>query len=92
MFCTINNYRTAKNYSDLMEPELTSSEIECIQEQGPLLGSSSLLKTRCIDGFKIEERPFHCVDEPRNKYVVRVSDSWRVDKNAEEIISTVIKK
>jgi len=24
--------------------------------------------------------------------VVRVSDSWKVDKNAEEIISTVIKK
>jgi len=44
-----------------MEPELTSSEIECIQEKGPLMGSSKILNTRCIDGFKIEERPFHCL-------------------------------
>ncbi len=50
------------------------------------------MQTRCIDGLKIEDRPFHCVDEPRNKYVLRASDSWKVDKNAEEILSTVIKK
>jgi len=92
MFFIINNYRNAKNYSDLMAPELTSSEIQCIQEKGPLVGSSKLLKTRCIDGLKMEERPFHCVDEPRNKYMVRVSDNWKVDKNADIIISIVIKK
>jgi len=92
MFFIMNNYRNAKNYSDLMEPELTSSEIECIQEKGPLVGSSRLLKTRCIDGLKVKDRPFHCVDEPRNKYMIRVSDNWKVDKNADIIISIVIKK
>ena len=92
MYYIMGTYKNAKNYSDLMKPDLTLSEIECIQEKGPLVGSSNILHTRCIDGLTVDERPFHCVDEPRNKYVLRESDNWKVDKNAEEILSTVVKK
>ena len=60
----------AKNYSDLMKHPLTNDEIEYINEYGLTSGCYKMIKDRCITNIKLEERPMHCVDPSRNKYIL----------------------
>ena len=88
----IRNYTDAKNFDELMDPDLTQTEIEYIKENGPASGSQMLLNDRCVDGLKIEERPIHCVDISRNKYMLRIKDDWKIDKNAKIIMNSIVDK
>lgn len=92
MYYIINNYKKAKDFNKLMAPELTEKEAEYIAERGPLLGSIELLNKRCIEDLCIEERPFHCVDESRGKYLLYKANDWSVDNKAYKIITEVIRK
>jgi len=92
MFYIINNYKDAKNFESLMSPNLTPQEIEFIRNDGATSGGYKLLQSRCIDGIELEERPFHCVDDSRNKYLLYVNNDWKIDKNGNKIINETIKK
>ena len=48
--------------------------------------AEEMIETRCITNFTAEERPIHCVDSSRDKYVVRKDNSWVVDNNGEMIV------
>jgi len=76
MFFIMKNYKDAKNYETLMDPALTTNEIKQIKESSVQAGVYNLINNRCIEGLEIEERPFHCVDHSRNKYLLRISDDW----------------
>ena len=92
MFFIMKNYKDAKNYEALMNPALTTNEIKQIKGSSVRAGVYNLINNRCIEGLEIEERPFHCVDYSRNKYLLRISDDWKIDKNANKIINEAINK
>jgi hypothetical protein len=86
MYYVINNFTSAYNFDDLMDKDLTEEEIEYIKQNGATAGSLKLLTNRCITGIKLHQRPFHCVDEARDKYILRENDDWKVDKRASAIL------
>ena len=92
MFFIMRNYKDAKNFETLMNPALTEGEIKKIKESTVRVGVYDLLHDRCIEGVDVEDRPFHCVDDSRNKYLLYTSNDWKVDKNANKIITEVINK
>ena len=86
------NYNNAKNFEEVMDPALTDDEIREIKQFGVKVGVYNLLNNRCINGINVEDRPFHCVDESRNKYLLRTSNDWIVDKNADQIMNKAREK
>ena len=92
MFYIINNYTEAKNFEDYMTPELTVHETRYIKGSSPGVGGLRLLTDRCITNVDVPNRPFHCVDGSRNKYLLRTNNDWMVDRNASRIIDTTIEK
>jgi len=92
MFYIINNYKNAQNFEVLMGPELTQKERDYVLKNGPINGSYKLLQGRCIDGIKTENRPFHCVDDSRNKYLLYSENDWSVDRNGAKILREVYGK
>lgn len=92
MFFIMRNYKDAKNFEALMNPELTNSEIKNIKQSSVQAGVYNLINNRCIEGVDVEDRPFHCVDDSRNKYLLHTSNDWKVDKNANKIIGEAINK
>lgn len=92
MYYVINNFHNPYNIEDLMRPKLSQDEKEYILKNGALAGSLKLIKDRCITNIKVEKRPFHCVDDARNKYIVRENDDWVIDKNGNKILTTTYSK
>ena len=92
MFYVFNNFKEPRNFGELMSPELSDKETKYILDTGPTTGSYRLLTDRCITGIDVEDRPFHCVDESRNKYLLRIDNDWKVDKDASMIIEEAISK
>lgn len=93
MFYIMNNFTEARNFDDLMRPPLTDKEMEEQARIGDVLqGSVRLIANRCINNLKVQERPLHCVDTARNKYLLRHSNRWIVDPDGDRIISTTYRK
>ena len=88
MYFIMNNYKSAHNYETLMEPELSDTEIKKIKGSSVQAGVFNFLEGRCIEGVDMNKRPFHCVDDSRNKYLLYTGDKWKIDKNASDIIDT----
>jgi len=86
MFFIMKNYKDAHNYEALIEPELSNTEIKQIEDNTVQAGIYNFIEDRCIKNIDVEKRPFHCVDDSRNKFLLRTEDKWKVDKNANEII------
>jgi hypothetical protein len=82
----INNFTNALNFDDLMSQPLTKLEQQIISKEGPLIGAIKMLEDRCINNIKIPERPFHCVDTARSKYLIRNDDDWWIDNKGEKIL------
>ena len=74
MFYIINNYTEANNFEALMNPYLSPNETKYIQAKGVVSGGYQLLHDRCISGIDVDKRPFHCVDNSRNKYMLRTGN------------------
>ena len=88
MFFIMNNYKDAHNYEALIEPELSNTEIKQIEDNTVQAGIYNFIEDRCIKNIDVEKRPFHCVDDSRNKYLLYTGDRWKIDKNAADIIDT----
>lgn len=92
MFFIMNNYTDAHNYESLMNPEVSNNEQRKITGGSVLAGVYNFIKDRCITGVDADKRPFHCVDNSRNKYLLYTQNKWRVDNNGEEILDRAINK
>ena len=92
MFYIINNYDDAENYEALMSPKLSTGEISYLRNKGPTTGGYQLIMDRCVTGKDMNKRPFHCVDESRNKYLLRTNNDWKVDNGGQRIIEDAIEK
>ena len=92
MFYIIKNFTNAHNIEDIMMPKLTDKEIKCIEDRGAVGGTYQLIKNRCIDGIDIPERPFHCIDGSRDKYLMRTEDNWSIDSMGDQILDVVFPK
>ena len=92
MYFIMNNYTEAHNYETLIEPKLTYQEIKKIENSSVHTGVYNFIEDRCIRDVAVENRPFHCVDDSRNKYLLYTGDEWRIDKNANNIIDCATSK
>ncbi len=92
MYYIIQHYIKAKNYEDIMDTPLTKNEEKCVLENGGVYGGYSILVKRCIDGLSLEERPFHCVDGARSKYMLRTNNTWQIDKKGEQVLAEIYPK
>lgn len=88
----LNHYNNARNLEDVLEPPLTEEEIERIQKHDPTYGCITLLDNRCIADIELSERPFHCVDTSRSKYVVFTDNQWQIDERGQKILRQVYPK
>jgi len=89
MFFIVKEYKNADNFADRMDPPLTKSEEQYVLENGGVYGGYYILVKRCIEGVPMEDRPFHCVDESRNKYMLRIKDSWEIDNRGEKLLEGI---
>ena len=92
MYFIMNNYKSAYDFKELMDPEISAAETRSIKRKGPTNGSYYLLSKRCITDIDVENRPFHCVDNSRNKYLLYTENDWKIDPNANKIIQTAVDK
>ena len=92
MYYIIQHYIKAKNYEDVMNPPLTTDEKQYVHENGGVYGGHYILQKRCIDGLELNERPFHCVDDARNKYMIRTNNTWHIDKKGEQVLEGIYPK
>ena len=92
MYFIMNNYTEAHNMEKLMSPEISQTETKMIKGSSVRAGVFNFIKHRCIDNVDLENRPFHCVDESRNKYLLYTGDTWKIDKNGDNIIGSAIDK
>jgi len=92
MYYIINNYKDAYNYEDLIKKPLTKEEIEYINENGPTAGCYKVIENRCIKDIELAKRPFHCLDDARSKYMLRVNNNWDIDKKADRILTATYPK
>lgn len=87
----MQHFTNTPNYENLMAPPFTEEEKEYILKNGPTEGCYNYINKRCIEGKPIEERPIHCVDVAREKYVLRTNDNWIVDIKGNIILDTAYK-
>ncbi len=76
----------------MMNPELSEQERIKIRGSSIQTGVYNLLTDRCITDVDLDKRPFHCVDDSRNKYLLYTGNNWKIDKNANRIIDSAINK
>ena len=86
MFYIIKNFTDAQNIEDVMKEPLNDQEKKYILNNGALRGCSKLIKDRCITNLDLRNRPFHCLDMSRNKFLLRTNDNWDVDNKGDKIL------
>ena len=92
MFYVIKNFTNAHNIEDIMMPKLTDKEIKCIEDRGAVGGTYQLIKNRCIEDIDLPDRPFHCIDGARDKYLMRSENNWSIDSMGNQILDVVFPK
>ena len=85
----LNVFTDAHNIEDLLKKKLTDGERKYIEDMGALGGSYKLLENRCIEGVSVSKRPFHCVDDSRNKFLLHTNNEWVEDKKGTQIAEKV---
>jgi hypothetical protein len=91
MFHVMNNYTNAKNYDEIMDQPLTEDEKKKLITLGAEYTPGEILESRCITNLSAEERPIHCVDASRDKYIIRKDDNWLVDNDGRMIMEGTFK-
>ena len=59
---------------------------------GPVKGLSKIITDHWVDNIPPEERSIWNIDYSRNKFLIRVNDSWIVDVNASKFQEITIDK
>lgn len=91
MVYIMNNYNDAKNFDDLMKPPITDEELDQLRKN-MVVGSSNLITSRCIKGLSLKERPIHCVDIARHKFLLRKDNKWTIDYYGQLILNSTFNK
>ena len=86
MFYILNNFTQAFDFKERMQLPMTTEEKDELYRIGPNHACIEYIKKRCIDGISLEQRPIHCVDGSRNKYLVRQGGAWIIDNSGKLII------
>jgi len=89
MFFIVKTYIDAMNYEDRMSKPLTAEEKEYVLENGGVYGGYYIIYERCIKGVELKDRPFHCVDRARSKYMLRTGDAWQIDEKGKKILEGI---
>ena len=87
MYYIMNNFDDAYNIEDVMNKPLTDEEKQTIRDSGALGGCYKLIEDRCINDIDLPRRPFHCLDNSRNKYLLKSNNSWEVDNMGDQILN-----
>jgi hypothetical protein len=64
------HYKNPKTIQECLAPPLTEIEKYNITKATPIVGCEYIIKARCITNVDLEERPFHSIDESRDKFAV----------------------
>jgi hypothetical protein len=64
------HYKNPKTIQECLALPLTETEIYNITKSTPAVGCEYLIKNRCIVGVELEDRPFHSIDQSRDKFAV----------------------
>lgn len=82
----VNNFSNAKNIEECLNIDNVDDELlEQCENVYMKDGAAILIQNLCNIG--VQERPFHCTDPSRDKYIVRSNDQWTLDPNANTIRS-----
>jgi len=92
IYYVMRNFKDALNFEDVMKPALTNEEINYTRENGAASGCYKLLYDRCVNGIAVENRPFHCTDLARKKYILHTENDWKVDDKGEMILNKTCPK
>lgn len=90
MYYIMNNFNNIENYEKIMAEPLSNKERKYIEDNGALIGCLKLLEERCVN-LPINERPIHCLDVARNKFLIRSDNKWKIDDKGVIIVSEAIK-
>jgi hypothetical protein len=76
--------KNAVNLSDFVKNVVVSIEdLEHLGNAGYVEGMTRIL-TKAIQGKETTERPMHCTDVKREKFIIRENDAWKKDVQHEE--------
>ena len=89
MFFIVKTYVDAMNYENRMNKPLTAEEEQYVLDNGGVYGGYQIIYDRCIKGVELKDRPFHCVDSSRSKYMLRTGDAWQIDKKGKQILEGI---
>lgn len=81
------HYNNAKDYDELMNAPMTEEEEEKLYRLGANYAVEEMIESRCIKNLKAEERPIHCVDGSRDKFMIRKNNAWKVDNKGTMIVA-----
>jgi hypothetical protein len=80
------NFINAQNLEDIMKDEkIPKKTIEKCKNLKINDGAVEILKDTCINGKKIEERSFHCLDVSRKKFAVKTANKWEKDYKGQKL-------
>lgn len=72
MHYIINNFTDTPNFKEQIAGELTDSQKDEIIKSGPVVGCVKLIKMKCIQNKKANEKSIHCIDPSRKKFMIRI--------------------
>lgn len=87
----INNYKHAPNLEFPMV-NWSNERMENYVKLGAVKGLSKIITDHWVDNIPPEERSIWNIDYSRNKFLIRVNDSWIIDVNASKFQEITIDK
>ena len=87
----INNYKDAPNL-EFPLVNWSNETMDHYVKLGPVKGLSKIITDHWVDNIPPEERSIWNIDYSRNKFLIRVNDSWIVDVNASKFQEITIDK
>ena len=85
----VNNFNNALDFNEVMKPDITEDEFN---ENDLCLTAVNIFKNRCLNNIKPDQRPIHCLDVNRNKFVVNMENYWVIDYQGEKILGKIYQK
>lgn len=92
MYYIMKNFNDALDYDKIMNDPITDDEKKMLRENNSIDGCYKLIKGRCIDNINIDDRPIHCVDIARLKFMIHTNNEWMSDIKGHRMLESIIPK
>lgn len=92
MYYILKNFNDALDYDKIMNDPITEDEKKMLKENNSIDGCYQLIKGRCIDNIDMNDRPIHCVDIARLKFMIHCDGEWTTDIRGQKIVDAIIPK